>query len=135
MISALERLATGALFVLLGALLGIFGAFLVPERLPGGVEGVAVAVAVVGNYVAGRFAATGVGTPSAAGLPAVAWLAVVTLASVTRASGALIIPGSVAGDPGVGYTAFGFLVGGVVAAGAAYVRSRPRRGRRSRIPS
>jgi hypothetical protein len=120
-------------FAALGVLLGLVGAFLVPLRLPGGVEGLSVAVAVVGNLVAGRLAAAGLDHPWGAALPGVGWLVVAVLAGSARASGGLVIPGSLPVDPGVGHTGSAFLLAGTLAAVAAVVlafraaRGRPQR--------
>jgi hypothetical protein len=48
-----------AALLLLGVALGVWGLFLVPLRLPGGVEGLSVVVAIVGNLAAARLGGFG----------------------------------------------------------------------------
>lgn len=105
--------------IVLGAVLGIWGAFLVPLRLPGGVEGLSVAIAVVGNLGAGLLGGIGTGTRLGAGLPGLAWLVVAVLAGVSRPEGDLVVPGGLPADPGVGTVGMAFLLLGAVAAAIA----------------
>lgn len=105
---------------LLGAALGVWGAFLVPLRLPGGIEGLADVIALVGNIAVGFFAATGVRSITAAALPGVGWLVtVLVLGSVARPSDEVIIPSGLGSDPGIGTVGTLFLLAGAVGAVAA----------------
>jgi hypothetical protein len=105
--------------LLLGALLGIWGAFLVPLRLFGRIEGLAVVVAVVGNLGAGLLGGIGTGTRLGAALPGAAWLIVAVLSGITRSEGDLVVPGGIPSDPGVGTVGMAFLLLGAVAAAIA----------------
>jgi hypothetical protein len=110
-----------AALVLLGAALGVWGTFLVPVRIAGGVEGVSVIIAVVGNIAAARLGGFGFGTPLAAAMPGIGWLiAVLTLAGgLPGMSGHdqdVLLPGKLPVDPGIVFVGTGFLFAGAVAA-------------------
>lgn len=109
-----------ALFVL-GALLGLWGGFLVALRLPGGVEGVSVLIAVVGNLAAARLGGFGFGTPLAAATPGIGWLlaVMVLLGGLPGMSGHaqdVLIPGNLPADPGVVVVGYAWVFGGAGAA-------------------
>ena len=110
------QVATLVALFLLGAMLGLYGAFLVPTRLLG-TYGWALLVAAIGNLA--TTVGGGWGTRSVAGAvaPGVGWLAVVLVAGFGRPEGDLVIPSSVATQPGLGTTGSLFLLTGVVAAG------------------
>ena len=102
---------------LLGAALGVWGAFLVPLRLPGGIEGLADVIALVGNISVGYLATMGVRSITAAALPGVGWLiTVLVLGSVARPSDEVIIPSGLGSDPGIGTVGTLFLLAGAVGA-------------------
>jgi len=106
-----------SVLVLLGAALGLWGAFLVPVRLPGGVEGLADVIAVVGNLAVGLLAAWGARTVPAAAMPGIGWLiAVLAVGSVARPGDEVVIPARLGTDPGIGTVGTIFLFAG--AAGA-----------------
>lgn len=110
-------LAVYGVLVLLGGVLGIWGAFLVPLRLPGGVEGLAAVVAVGGNLAAGVLAARGTRTVQAAAMPGLGWLvAVLLVLTVVRPADEVILPGRIPSDPGVGVVGTLFLFGGALGA-------------------
>ena len=68
-------LAVGYLLLLvLGAAIGVWGAFLVPVRLPGGVEGLADVVGFAGPLVVGYLGAVGLGVAPAAVFPGIGWI-------------------------------------------------------------
>jgi hypothetical protein len=104
-----------AVLVLLGAALGILGAFLVPLRLPGGIEGLADVLALVGNVVVGAAAAWGARALPAAAMPGIGWLvAVLVTLSVARPTDEVIIPGSLGSDPGIGTVGMLYLFAGAI---------------------
>jgi hypothetical protein len=79
----------------LGAVLGLFEAFLTPLRLPHSTYlPVALILAVVGNPVLSWFATEVTGRRFAAILPAGAWCAVWFIAATRTAEGDLIITGN-----------------------------------------
>jgi hypothetical protein len=99
--------------VLLGAALGVWGAFLVPLRLPGGVEGLADLVAVLGNAGVGFAAARATRSVPAALMPGIGWLVAMMLTiGYLRPSDEVVIPGSLASDPGIGTVGTLFLFAG-----------------------
>jgi hypothetical protein len=108
--------------LLLGALLGVWGVFLVPLRLPGGVEGLAVVLAGVTNLAAARLGGFGLGTALAAAMPGIGWLlAVLVLNGLPGHQGDVLVPGRLAVDPGIVVVGTGFLLVGAVAAIAGTV--------------
>jgi hypothetical protein len=110
----------GAVYVvllLLGAALGIWGAFLVPLRLPGGIEGFSDVLALVGNVAVGFFAARGARSVPAAAMPGIGWLiAVMAVGSFVRPADEIVIPSKIGSDPGVGTVGTLYLVLGAVGA-------------------
>ena len=121
--------AANAALAALGVALGVWGAFLVPLRLPGGVEGLAVAVSVVGNFTAGVLGARGTGSATSAAMPGLGWLvAVLALGGLPLRPGDVVIPGGLPADPGVVTVGVLFFVGGAAAMVAAVVVAG-RRGR------
>lgn len=119
-----------AALLLLGALLGVWGLFLVPLRLPGGVEGLSVLLAVAGNLGAARLGGFGFATPLAAAMPGLGWLLAVILLAGGLPSHAqdVLLPGSLPVDPGVVAVGMGWMAGGAVAAlaGVLWVAYRVR---------
>jgi hypothetical protein len=113
--------ASHAALLLLGAALGVWGTFLVPVRLTGGVEGLSVLIAVVGNVAAARLGGFSLGTPLAAAMPGIGWLvAVLVLAGglpgMSDHDQDVLLPGKMPTDPGVVVVGTGFLFAGSVAA-------------------
>lgn len=115
-----ERFPLALVYVvlfLLGVALGVWGAFLVPLRLPGGIEGLADVIAVVGNLAVGFFAAVGVRNVAGAAMPGVGWLlTVLVLGSVARPQGEVVIPSGLGSDPGIGTVGTLFLFAGALGA-------------------
>jgi hypothetical protein len=109
--------AVYAVLLLLGAALGIWGAFLVPLRLPGGIEGLADVLAFGGNVLVGTLAARGARTVPAAAMPGIGWLiAVLVVGSVVRPADEVVIPASIENDPGIGTVGTLYLLLGAVGA-------------------
>ena len=119
-----------AALVLLGAMLAVWGLFLVPLRLFGGVEGLSVLIAVGGNLGAARLGGFGFGTPLAAAMPGIGWLVTVLLFAGGLSSHAqdVLLPGKLPPDPGVVAVGSAFLFGGALAAfaGTIWVGRRAR---------
>lgn len=116
-----------------GLLIGVFGAFLVPERLFG-VPWPGPAVAVVGNLALGFLGGRGTGTRLGAAAPAIGWFAVAILAGMQRPEGDLVIPGSVPAAPALGAAGIAFFVAGAIAAGVGVFAGPPRSVRLARRP-
>lgn len=123
------NVATLVVLFLLGAMLAVYGAFLVPTRELG-VYGWALAVAVVGNLVTTLGGGWGTRTVVGAVAPGAGWLVVTLVAGFSRPEGDLVIPSSVPSSPGLGTTGSLFLVAGVVAAGIGVALTQRRYGRR-----
>jgi hypothetical protein len=109
--------AVYAVLLLLGAALGIWGAFLVPLRLPGGIEGFSDVLALVGNIAVGFFAARGARSVPAAAMPGLGWLiAVHAVGSFVRPADEVVIPSKIGSDPGIGTVGTLYLLLGAVGA-------------------
>jgi hypothetical protein len=127
--------AVHAVLFLLGAALGVWGAFLIPVRLPGGIEGLADVVALLGNLIIGVAAAWGAGSLLAAAMPGIGWLvSVLVLSSVARPADEVVLPGKLASDPGIGTVAGLFLFAGALGTVLAVVIAN-RYTQRSRRPT
>ena len=114
-------LAAGYLLLLvLGAAIGVWGAFLVPLRLAGGVEGLADVVGFAGPLAAGYFGAVGLGVAPAAVFPGIGWIVSILLLGYSP-GGDVVIPGKLGPDPGVGLVGSLYLVSGLVGTLAAGV--------------
>jgi hypothetical protein len=107
--------AVHLVLVLLGAALGLWGVFLIPLRLPGGIEGFSVLLALVGNAVVGIAATRSTGSLPAAVMPGIGWLVtlMLTVGYVTPSDEA-IIPGALPADPGIGTVGAFYLFAGPV---------------------
>jgi hypothetical protein len=119
--------------VLLGAALGVWGAFLVPLRLPGGVEGLADVVALAGNAGIGLAAARATGSVPAALMPGIGWLVAMMLTiGYLQPSDEVVIPGALEADPGIGTVGTLFLFAGPLGTVIAVVLAQrfTRRGER-----
>ena len=101
--------------VVLGAVLGLYGAFLVPLRLPGGIEGFSVLLAIVGNAVVGAGAARMTGSLPAAVMPGIGWLVTLLLTvGYVEPGDEAIIPSALSSDPGIGTVGALYLFAGPV---------------------
>lgn len=116
-----------ALF-LLGATTAVYGAFLVPLRLFGQVEGLADVIGVAGPLLVGYYGAVGVGSAPAAVVPGVGWIVAVLLLGYGR-GGDVVIPGSLGTDHGVAVVGTLYLVCGLAGIlGAGLLAARRLRG-------
>jgi hypothetical protein len=114
--------AYAALFVL-GAALGVWGAFLVPLRLFGGVEGLADVIGLAGPLVTGYLGGVGLGSAPAAIVPGLGWIVAFLSLGYSR-GGDVVVPGSLGTDHGVAVVGtlyffcglVGILLAGVVTA-------------------
>jgi hypothetical protein len=97
----------------IGVLLATIGAFLVPQRLPGGLEGLAALLALVGNAAVGAFGGIATGSRIAAFAPGVAWFVTAGVLTSVAPGGDVIIPGKLPADPGVVDVGMAFLLLGV----------------------
>jgi hypothetical protein len=113
--------ATYVVLAGIGVLLGAIEAFLVPQRLFGGIEGLSVVLAVIGN--AGLGTAAGVATRSFMGalVPVAAWFVTVGFVSSYAPGGDVVLPGRLPADPGIVHVATAFLLLGVVSGAAGLV--------------
>jgi hypothetical protein len=102
-----------------GGFLGLIGCFLVPLRLGGHIEGLAVVIGLVGNFGVGMLGGLGARSVRSALAPGLGWFLVVALVSVVAPGGDVIIPGKLAEDPGVVTVGEAFLILGVAGAIAA----------------
>jgi hypothetical protein len=112
----IEAVCLDVVLVGIGGMLGLIGTFLVPLRLPGGIEGLAAVIALVGNAAVGLLGGLGGRSTRSATLPGVSWFVVVMAISVVSRGGDVIIPGKLPIDPGVVYVGYAFLFGGLVGA-------------------
>jgi hypothetical protein len=113
---------TVAIYVVLaviGALLGVIGAFLVPARVFGDIEGVSVLLAFVGNAALGMLG--GLGTRSLAGAiaPTMGWFVAVGVLTVFGPGGDVVLAGKLPDDPGVVTVGDAFLFVGIVSGAVA----------------
>ena len=93
--SRLLAIAGGIVATGLGAMLGLFEAFLTPLRLPHSTYlPVALVLALIGNPVLSWFAGEVTGRRFAAILPAAAWCVVWVVAATKTSEGDLIITGN-----------------------------------------
>lgn len=114
--------AVYAVLFFLGAALGLWGAFLVPLRLPGGLEGLAVLLAFGGNFAVGAAAGRATRSLPAAAASGIGWLVTVVLVnSIIRPSDEVILPAALGSDPGIGTVSLLFVFGGAVGAVLAVV--------------
>jgi hypothetical protein len=121
-VRASERVVTVAIYVVLAvmsALLGVIGAFLVPSRVFGDVEGVSVVLAFVGNAALGMLG--GLGTRSLAGAiaPTVGWFVAVGVLTVFGPGGDVVLAGKLPDDPGVVTVGDAFLFVGILSGALA----------------
>jgi hypothetical protein len=114
-----EVLVLDLVLLLIGGFLGLIGSLLVPLRLGGDVEGLAVVIAMVGNFAVGVLGGLGAGSMRSALAPGVGWFLVVGVLSLPARGGDVVIPGKLTQDPGVVTVGEAFLVLGVAGAIAA----------------
>lgn len=115
-----EALLLDVVLLAVGGFLGLIGSFLVPVRLGGGgIEGLAVAIALLGNFGIGLLAGFGTRSSRGALVPGIGWFLVVAAVSAYAPGGDVIIPGKLAVDPGIATVGSAFLILGVVGVIAA----------------
>jgi hypothetical protein len=123
------RVAAYVALAAVGALLAMWGAFLVPLHI-GPVVGLSVMIAVVGNLAVGLLGAAGMGTRLGATVPGAAWFLVALVLGAGRPEGDLVVPGHLPTDSGVAVVGTLYVLAGSVAAalavGLGAVRLRPR---------
>lgn len=114
-----EGLLLDLVLLLIGGLLGLIGCFLVPLRLGGGIEGLAIGIGLIGNFGVGLLGGLGNRSMRSALAPGLGWFFVVAVLSIVAPGGDVIIPGKLPTDPGVVTVGETFLVVGVVGVIAA----------------
>lgn len=120
--------AVHVVLVLLGAALGVWGAFLVPLRLPGGVEGLADVIALATTLGLGLLAAFATRSVPAAAMPGIGWLvAALACSSLAWPPGEVVVPAKLGNDPGVGTVGTLYLLVGTAGAVVAVVLANRRR--------
>jgi hypothetical protein len=107
--------ATYVVLAGIGVVAATIEAFLVPQRLAGGVEGLSAVLAVLGNLAVGLFGAWGTGTRGGAVAPAVGWFAAIAAVTVIAPGGDVVIPGALPADRGVVVVGTVTLLGGILA--------------------
>jgi Family of unknown function (DUF6113) len=115
---AAERTVLAATYVVLaaiGVLLGVIESFLVPQRIFGGVEGLAVVLAVAGNGLVGTLGGIGTRTIAGAVAPVMGWFVAVAVLTAVAPGGDVVLPGQLKSDPGVTHVTAAFLILGVLA--------------------
>lgn len=105
----------------IGVLSGTLEAFLVPQRLPHGLEGLSAALAFVGNVAVGALGGIGTRTIAGALVPAFGWFVTVAYISTYAPGGDVILPGSLPVDPGIPRVTFAFIVLGLLASALSIV--------------
>jgi hypothetical protein len=116
--------ATYAVLLVLGFVIGVWGAFLVPLRLFGHVEGLADLIGLAGTALAGRLGGLGLASAPAAVVPGVGWILAVLVLGYSP-GGDVVIPGSLGNDHGVAVVGTLYLVSGLagtLVAGVAVAR-------------
>jgi hypothetical protein len=116
-----DGLLLDLVLLVIGGLLGVIGCFLVPLRLGGGVEGLAVGIALIGNFGTGLLGGLGNRSVRSAVAPGLGWFLAVGVISSLAPGGDVIIPGRLPVDPGVVTVGEAFLILGVAGAIAAMV--------------
>ena len=98
-----------------GVLAATIEAFLVPQRVAGGVEGLSAVLAVAGNLAIGLRGGLGTGTTAGAIAPAAGWFAAIATVTVVAPGGDVVIPGALPVDSGVVVVGVVTLLGGLLA--------------------
>jgi hypothetical protein len=107
----LTLVATYVVLALLGAAVGVWGAFLVPLRLFGHIEGLADVVGLVGTVLAGCLGGLGLRSAPAAVIPGVGWILSFLVLGYSP-GGDVVIPGSLGNDHSVAIVGTLYLVSG-----------------------
>ena len=94
-------LITYLVLAVIGVVLGVIDSFLVPLRLPGGLEGLAAVLAVVGNVAAASFGGLATRTLTGAVMPIVGWFVAVGALLLVAPGGDVVFVGKLPADPGV----------------------------------
>ena len=94
--------ATLAALYVAGMVVGCWSIFLVPLRLPGGIEGTADVLVVVAGAGLGVLGSWGTRTLVAAVLPGLGILSFVAFATIGGPGGDVLLASRVQGDPGLG---------------------------------
>jgi hypothetical protein len=118
----LERgvlITTYLAMAVLGMLSGIIDAFLVPQRLFDGVEGLSILLAVAGNIGLGLLGGLGTRTVTGAVAPMITWFVTVGILSLRGPGGDLIVPGALRNDPGITWVTNFLLLGGALSSAVA----------------
>jgi hypothetical protein len=112
-----ERVVLVATYVVLAAI-GVVAAtiesFLIPLRLPHGIEGLSAALAFFGNLAIGTAAGLALRTRAAATVTTAAWFVTIGVLTLYSPGGDVIMPGRLPVDPGVTKVVPAFLVFGIV---------------------
>lgn len=116
-----EQIATLVVLAVIGVVLGVIEAFLVPVRLFGGVEGLSVVLGFVGNAAVGTFAGIMMRTARAAAVPVLGWFVAVAAITMYAPGGDVVLPGQLKTDPGVVVVTTLFLICGLLGGAAAIV--------------
>jgi hypothetical protein len=124
---------TFVVLALAGFVFGVIGSFEVPYRLPHGLEGLTAVVALLGNVLLGGVGGIGTRRPAGALAPAIGWLVGLGITATYAPGGDVIIPGSLATDPGVPKVGIALLLLGLLGAAIGVFLThryagRPRRG-------
>jgi hypothetical protein len=126
----LVLVATCVVLVLLGAMIGLWSAFLVPLRLFGRIEGFADVLSFAGILGAGWLGAIGAGRALVAPMPGLGWVVMIYLVGSVSPGGDVVVPGRLGSDPGIGtvgtvllFAGLAGMIGAVLLAGR---RFRPR---------
>jgi hypothetical protein len=120
--------------LLLGVVIGVWGAFLVPLRLFGHVEGLALLVGAGAVFGAGYLGALGSGVGAVSVAPGIGWIVAVLLLGASR-GGDVVLPGKLPTDPGVAVVGTAYLASGLVGMmAAALLATRRLRARASPEP-
>lgn len=109
------RIATYVVLFGVGLMMGTVEAFLVPQRLAGGVEGLAAVIALIGNLGVGLLGGLGTGRTAGAIAPAAGWFAALAAVTVIAPGGDVVIPGALPVDRGVVVVGVITLLGGLLA--------------------
>jgi hypothetical protein len=102
--SSIERsiqIATCVVLFVAGALLGTIETFLVPQRIFGGLEGLAVLLAFGGNTILGSIGGIGTRSMAGAAAPLVGWFIAVATFTFISIRGDVVVPGKLPSDPGI----------------------------------
>jgi hypothetical protein len=114
-------MATYVVLAAIGVMLGVIETFLVPQRLFGGVEGLAVVLALVVNGTVGSFGGIGVRSFAGAIVPTFGWLVTVGVLITWSPGGDVVLAGKLGTDPGVVVVGDAYLISGFLAGGISLV--------------